>query len=72
MRTANSLERLIEEARRRTKVQGALDGEQTGLSLIYAVRVNLAKRWRGIQRTPADLETLDTLQSDVVPRKASE
>lgn len=71
VRTTNSLERLIEEARRRTKVQGPLGGEQAGLSLIYAVTVDLAKRWRGIQMKLADLETLNTLRSDVAPLKAS-
>jgi len=71
VRTTNSLERLIEEARRRTKVQGALGGEQAGLSLIYAVTVDLAKRWRGIRMTPADLETLNTLRGDVAPLKAT-
>jgi putative transposase len=44
MRTTNSLERLIEEARRRTKVQGVLGGEQAGLALVYAVTVDVARR----------------------------
>lgn len=71
VRTTNSLERLIEEARRRTKVQGALGGEKAGLSLIYAVTVELAKRWRGIRMTPADLETLNALRDTVAPLKAT-
>jgi transposase-like protein len=67
VRTTNGLERLIEEARRRTKVQGVLGGEQAGLSLIYAVTVDVAKRWRGIRISPADLEKLTELRADVAP-----
>jgi transposase-like protein len=71
VRTTNSLERLIEEARRRTKVQGALGGEQAGLALIYAVTVDVAKRWHGIKVTPADLEKLNALRTEVAPLKAT-
>ena len=67
VRTTNGLERLIEEARRRTKVQGVLGGEQAGLSLIYAVTVDVAKRWRGIRITPGDLEKLNGLRAEVAP-----
>ena len=67
VRTTNGLERLIEEARRRTKVQGVLGGEQAGLSLIYAVTVDVAKRWRGIRITPGDLEKLNVLRGEVAP-----
>ena len=67
VRTTNGLERLIEEARRRTKVQGVLGGEQAGLSLIYAVTVDVAKRWRGIRITPGDLERLNVLRAAVTP-----
>lgn len=67
VRTTNGLERLIKEARRRTKVQGVLGGEQAGLSLIYAVTVDVAKRWRGIRMTPGDLETLNVLRAEVAP-----
>ena len=41
VRTSNTLERLIEEARRRTKVIGPMAGEQSGLSLIHAVLVDV-------------------------------
>jgi transposase-like protein len=67
VRTTNGLERLIEEARRRAKVQGVLGGEQAGLSLIYAVTVDVAKRWRGIRVTPGDLEKLNVLRAEVAP-----
>jgi transposase-like protein len=71
VRTTNGLERLIEEARRRTKVQGVLGGEQAGLALIYAVTVDVAKRWRGIRMRPADLEKLNLLRGEVAPLKAT-
>lgn len=71
VRTTNTLERLIEEARRRTKVQEALGGEQAGLALIYAVTVDVAKRWRGIRIAPADLEKLMKLRQEVAPLKAT-
>lgn len=71
VRTTNTLERLIEEARRRTKVQGALGGEQAGLALIYAVTVDVARRWRGIRIAPTDLEKLMTLRQEVAPLKAT-
>ena len=71
VRTTNTLERLIEEARRRTKVIGPMANEQSGLSLIHAVLVDVSKRWRGIQLTPADLEKLNALRSRVVPMAAT-
>lgn len=47
-----------------------MGGEQAGLSLIYAVTVDVAKRWRGIRMTPGDLEKLNELRAEVaVPRE---
>jgi transposase-like protein len=71
VRTTNTLERLIEEARRRTKVIGPMANEQSGLSLIHAVLVDVSKRWRGIQLTPRDLEKLNALRSEVAPLAAA-
>lgn len=67
VRTSNTLERLIEEARRRTKVIGPMAGERSGLSLIHAVLVDVSKRWRGIRMTPDDLEKLHALRNQVAP-----
>ena len=67
VRTTNSLERLIEEARRRTKVISTIPDERAGLSLVHAVLVDVSRRWRGIRITPADLETLNALRAEVVP-----
>jgi len=71
VRTTNSLERLIEEARRRTKVISTIPDERAGLSLVHAVLVDVSKRWHGIRITPADLETLNTLRAEVVPLAAT-
>jgi len=71
MRTTNTLERLIEEARRRAKVMGSAPDERAGLSLIHAVPVDVSKRWRGTRVTPADLETLNALRTEVVPQAAT-
>lgn len=67
VRTTNTLERLIEEARRRTKVIGPMANERSGLSTIHAVLVDVSKRWRGIKLAPGDLEKLNALRSEVVP-----
>lgn len=71
VRTTNGLERLIEEGRRRTNAIGPMAGERSGLSLVYAVLVDVAKRWRGIRITPGDLEKLMALRSEVAPLAAS-
>jgi len=71
VRTTNTLERLIEEARRRTKVIGSMASEQSGLSLIHAVLVDVSRRWRGIRLTPGDLEKLNALRGEVVPLAAA-
>lgn len=71
VRTTNTLERLIEEARRRTKVISTIPDERAGLSLVHAVLVDVSKRWRGIRIEPQDLEILDALRSQVVPLAAT-
>jgi hypothetical protein len=51
-RTVTTLERLIEEARRRITVIGPRPREQWGASLIHAVPVEVSKRWGGIRLAP--------------------
>jgi len=46
-------------------------GEQSGLSLIHAVLLDVSKRWRGIKMAPADLEKLNRLRGEVVPVAAA-
>ena len=71
VRTTNSLERLIEEARRRTKVISTIPDERAGLSLVHAVLVDVSRRWHGLRMAPADLETLNALRAEVVPLAAT-
>jgi len=71
VRTTNTLERLIEEARRRTKVISTIPDERAGLSLVHAVLVDVSRRWHGIKITPADLETLQALRAEVAPLAAT-
>jgi len=67
VRTTHGLERLIEEARRRTKVQGVLGGEQAGLSLIYAVTVDVSQCWRSLRMRPGNLQKRNLLRAEVAP-----
>ena len=71
VRTTNGLERLIEEGRRRTDAMGPMAGEWSGLSLVYAVLVDVAKRWRGIRFNADDLEKLTALRGGVAPLAGS-
>lgn len=67
VRTTNSLERLIEEGRRRTKVMGPMAGETAGLSLIYSVLIDASKRWKGIDMSPYIRRKLEALRDSLVP-----
>jgi len=71
VRTTNGLERLIEEARRRTDAMGPMAGEWSGLPLVYALLVDVAKRWRGIRITADDLEKLAALRGQLAPLAVS-
>ncbi len=71
MRTTNGLERLLEEGRRHSNAMGPMGGEQSGLSLVYAVLVDVAKCWRGIRINADDLEKLDALRATVAPLAAT-
>lgn len=67
VRTTNSVERLIEEGRRRTKVIGPMAGETAGLSLIHAVLMDASKRWHGIEINTTALEKLEALRATIAP-----
>ena len=67
VRTTNSLERLIEEGRRRTKVIGPMAGEAAGLSLIHAVLMDASKRWKGIDMSSYIRHKLEALRATLVP-----
>jgi putative transposase len=71
VRTTNSLERLIEEGRRRTKVMNTIPDEGAGLSLVHAVLVDVSQRWHGIRMAPGDLEKLAALRAQLEPLAVS-
>jgi hypothetical protein len=52
IRPSNLTERTFGETRRRVKVIGRLPGEQSRLSLVWAVLDRASKGWRGLTMTP--------------------
>ena len=64
IRTSNTIERLFQEVKRRTKVIPAFGKEESCLMLCHAVIVELAKkkRWRGLRMTDADRHHLDLIR----------
>lgn len=63
IRTSNTIERLFQEVKRRTKVIPAFGKEESCLMLCHAVLVELAKKkaWRGLRMTDADRHHLDLI-----------
>ena len=49
IRTTNLLERTFGEGRRRTKVIPRFPNERSCLKLVYAVMIDVSKKWRGIR-----------------------
>jgi putative transposase len=66
IRHSNLIERTFGETRRRTKVIGRLPGEQTCLSLVWAVLDRASKGWRGLTMTPKALRRLQDLRRQVL------
>ena len=64
VRTSNTIERLFQEVKRRTKVLPAFGHEAACLMLCHAVLVDLAnkKPWRGLRVTAADLRHLELIR----------
>jgi transposase-like protein len=64
LRTSNTIERLFQEVKRRTKVIPAFGKEASCLMLCHAVLVDLARKkpWRGLRVTAADLRHLELIQ----------
>jgi putative transposase len=56
------IERTFGETRRRVKVIGRLPGEQSCLSLVWAVLDRASAGWRGFTMTPAGLRLLHDLR----------
>ena len=58
IRHSNFIERTFGETRRRVKVIGRLPGEQSCLSLVWAVLDRASRGWRGVEMTPAVVRRL--------------
>jgi len=54
------------ETRRRVKVIGRLPGEQSCLSLVWAVSDRASKGWRGLTMTPKALRRLQDLRRELL------
>jgi putative transposase len=74
IRHSNLIERTFGETRRRVKVIGRLPGEQSCLSLIWAVLDRQSKGWRGLTMTPKALRHLQDLRRELLrePRQREE
>ena len=66
IRHSNLIERTFGETRRRVKVIGRLPGEQTCLSLVWAVLDRASKGWRGLTMTPKAPRRLQDLRREVL------
>jgi len=65
IRHSNLIERTFGETRRRVKVIGRLPGEQSCLSLVWAVLDRASKGWRGLTMTPKALRRLQDLRREL-------
>jgi putative transposase len=66
IRHSNLIERTFGETRRRVKVIGRLPGEQSCLSLVWAVLDRASKGWRGLTMTPKILRQLQDLRRELL------
>ncbi len=68
IRHSNLIERTFGETRRRVKVIGRLPGEQSCLSLVWAVLDRASKGWRGLTMTSKALRRLQDRPARTPPR----
>ena len=66
IRHSNFIERTFGETRRRVKVIGRLPGEQSCLSLVWAVLDRASAGWRGVEKTPAVVRCLQNLRRELI------
>ncbi|MGH8515395.1 MAG: IS256 family transposase, partial [Gammaproteobacteria bacterium] len=69
IRHSNFIERTFGESRRRVKVIGRLPGEESCLSLVWAVLDRASRGWRGVQMNPAATRLLIQLRRELFARK---
>lgn len=65
IRHSNFIERTFGETRRRVKVIGRLPGEQSCLSLVWAVLDRASRGWRGVEMAPAVVRRLQNLRREL-------
>jgi putative transposase len=70
IRHSNLIERTFGETRRRVKVIGRLPGEQSCLSLVWAVLDRASKGWRGLTMTPKALRRLQDLRCELLHQRS--
>ena len=66
IRHSNLIERTFGETRRRVKVIGRLPGEQSCLSLVWAVLDRASKGWRGLSMSSTALRRLQDLRRQLL------
>jgi transposase-like protein len=66
IRHSNLIERTFGETRRRVKVIGRLPGENSCLSLVWAVLDRASRGWRGLTMTPKALRLLQDLRRQLL------
>ena len=65
VRHTNLIERTFGETRRRVKVIGRLPGENTCLTLVWAVLDRASAGWNGVATTPSATAHLTRLRADL-------
>ncbi len=68
IRHTNLLERTFGESRRRVKVIGRLPGEDSCVSLVWAVLDRASRGWRGLTMTPEGIRRLQDLRRELFPK----
>jgi len=68
IRTANLLERLFEEERRRTKTIHSFFGERPVLKLMYASVTRASDSWRGVRTAELELGQLERLRDKLIDK----
>lgn len=65
IRHSNFIERTFGESRRRVKVIGRFPGEDSCLSLVWAVLDRASRGWRGVRMTPAIVRRLQEMRHEM-------
>ncbi len=69
IRHTNLLERTFGESRRRVKVIGRLPGEESCVSLVWAVLDRASRGWRGLTMTPEGIRLLQDIRRELLPTR---